>query len=61
MKVNVDLDLCEAHGECVLAAAEVFALDDDENLSWESEPDASLREKVEAAARVCPVQAISID
>ena len=60
LKVDVDMDLCQAHGECVFAAPEVFELDDDDQLHWVAEPDESLREKVQQAEKVCPVSAIRV-
>lgn len=62
MKVIVDYDLCQAHGECAAVAPEVFELDDSDNLNvLIEEPDESLREKVEQAAAVCPVMAIKVE
>lgn len=60
MRVEVDLDRCEAHGECTMAAPAVFELDDEDRLSYESEPPAGLRPQVERAVRACPVQAIRL-
>jgi ferredoxin len=60
MKVIVDLERCEYHGQCAIAAPEVFDLKDESTLVWEAQPDASLRDDVEAAVDVCPTQAISI-
>jgi len=62
LKVVVDMDVCQDHGQCVFAAPEVFALNDDGKLVvLIAEPDESLRAAVEDAADVCPVQAISIE
>jgi ferredoxin len=61
VKVRVDLARCESHGECCFAAPEVFELGDDDVLQWVEQPDESLRERCEQAARVCPVQAITIE
>lgn len=60
MRVEVDLDRCEAHGECVMVAPEVFELDDEDQLHYDPEPDGALRPKVERAVRGCPVQAIRL-
>jgi ferredoxin len=60
VKVDVDMDLCQSHGECVFAAPEVFELDDDDQLHWVAEPDESLREKVQQAEKNCPVSAIRV-
>ncbi len=61
MKVIVDLDKCQDHGQCVFAAPNVFSLNDEGHLEFVAEPDDSEREAVEDAADVCPVQAISIE
>lgn len=60
MRVHVDLDRCEANGLCVMAAPEVFDLDDASQLHYEAEPDEDLSLDVEDAARSCPVRAITI-
>lgn len=61
MKVVVDRDVCQDHGQCCFAAPAVFHLDDEGHLEYDPEPDDSLLEKVEAAADFCPVQAISYE
>jgi ferredoxin len=62
MKVVVDPDKCADHGQCVFAAPEVFQLDADGKLVYErGELDESLRDRVEEAADVCPLQAISVE
>lgn len=58
MKVTVDMTLCEDHGQCAIAAPEVFRLNDDGHLEYEGEPSGDLEEYIEEAADVCPVQAI---
>lgn len=60
MKVQVDMDLCQAHGECAFAAPDVFELGDDDVLTWVEEPDERHRPEVEQAVRGCPVQAITL-
>lgn len=69
MRVEVDLDKCQDHGQCVFAAPDVFALDDAGKLSFRAEAsgvylsgelDESLRDDVEEAADVCPLQAILV-
>lgn len=61
MKVKVDLNLCQSHGQCVIAAAEIFQFDDAQKLTWVESPDESLRDAAEEAADVCPCQAITIE
>jgi len=61
MRVVVDYSLCESNALCVDAAPEVFEMSDDDMLVVLDEvPGEELREKVKAAVRVCPKQAISI-
>lgn len=62
MKVFVDRNLCADHGQCVFAAPEVFQLDDNGKLVYEAgELDEGLRDRVEEAADVCPLQAITVE
>ena len=60
MKVTVDLTLCQDHGQCAIAAPEVFRINDDGKLEYDDSPDDSMRDYVEEAVDVCPVQAIEI-
>lgn len=60
MKIRVDMTRCETHAQCVFAAPEAFALDDDDELVYDAAPDDGLRSKIEQAAIACPVQAIFI-
>ncbi len=61
MKVVVDLAVCQDHGQCAIAAPDVFRINDDGHLEYEENPPGSLRDDVEDAADVCPVQAILIE
>ena len=61
MKVVVDMNKCQDHGQCVFAAPDVFRMDDDGRLAYVSDPDEALRDQVEQAADVCPLQAIRIE
>lgn len=61
MKVVVDPDKCADHGQCVFAAPEVFRLDENGKLLYTSDVDDSLLDRVEEAADVCPLQAITIE
>ena len=60
MKVVVDMNLCKDHGQCVFAAPEVFHLDATGRLGFVENPDDALRDAVEEAADVCPLQAITL-
>ena len=70
MRVTVDLTTCADHGQCVFSAPEIFSLDDDGKLSFRHEAtdryvsgelDESVRDDVEEAADVCPLQAILVE
>jgi ferredoxin len=62
IKVVVDLDVCQDHGQCVFAAPQVFELDEEGKLVvLQEEVDESLRANVEEAADVCPTQAITLE
>ncbi|GAA4551725.1 ferredoxin [Amycolatopsis samaneae] len=61
MKVVVDMTQCQDHGQCVFAAPEVFRLDENGRLAYVDMPGDALREQVEEAADVCPLQAIRIE
>jgi ferredoxin len=63
MKVIVDAERCELHGECLIAAPEVFEIEDDKESVTviNPEPGEKLRGKVEEAVMMCPVAAIRIE
>ncbi len=62
IKVVVDRDVCQDHGQCVFAAPQVFELDEEGTLVvLQEEVGEDLRDNVEEAADVCPVQAITIE
>ncbi|WP_331771321.1 ferredoxin (plasmid) [Embleya sp. NBC_00888] len=61
MKVVVDMDRCQDHGQCVFSAPEVFRINASGRLEFVGEPDEALRDAVEEAADVCPLQAITIE
>ena len=57
----VDYDLCESNALCMAAAPEVFEVRDDDFLYvLDENPPEALRDKVLAAVRTCPKNAISI-
>lgn len=59
MEIHVDRVLCENHGQCVIAAPEVFRLDGDQ-LEYEQTVGLDAVESVEDAADMCPVLAIEL-
>jgi len=70
MRITVDLNKCNDHGQCVFSAPAEISLDSYGKLSFRAEAtgtyvsgdlDESLRDDVEEAADVCPLQAITIE
>ena len=63
MKVIVDSGRCELHGECMMAAPDVFAIEDDKEsvTVLNDQPGEHRRSAVEEAAMMCPVAAIRIE
>ncbi len=60
MKIYVDMEKCQHYGQCTFEAPTVFALNDDGKLEYVGDVDDALADQVEAAADVCPMQAIEI-
>jgi ferredoxin len=62
MKITVDVTKCEAHGDCVVAAPNLFDLGEDDEVVrvLDADPDEALRAEAEMAVKLCPVVAISI-
>lgn len=63
MRVIVDSSRCELHGECMVAAPEVFDIRDDDEVVTvlNAEPGEHLRAAVEEAVLMCPLGAIRIE
>lgn len=59
--IEVEMDVCQDHGQCVIAAPEVFWFTDDGRLGFapvvEDADDAQIA-AIEEAADICPLQAI---
>jgi ferredoxin len=61
MKILVDYDKCQSHGECMMYAPDVFEVRDDGFLYvLQEETPAELDNDVLAAANCCPTQAITL-
>ena len=62
MRITVDTTVCEVHGDCVVAAPEVFDIGEDDEVVQvlNEEPGEELRAAVTQAAKMCPVSAIRI-
>jgi ferredoxin len=61
MRVRVDEDTCQHHGQCMIECPQVFNLVSPQELRYETHPDESLRDDVEAAADACPTMSITIE
>ncbi|MEV6865001.1 ferredoxin [Streptosporangium subroseum] len=61
MKVVVDMNVCKDHGQCMFSAPEVFQISGSGRLVYVADPDEALRDAVEEAADVCPLQAITVE
>jgi ferredoxin len=61
VKVHVDMNLCQSHGECVVVAPDVFELGEDDVLRWTEDVEESRRAAMEEAVEVCPMMAIRIE
>jgi ferredoxin len=60
MKICVDASKCQLHGQCAIAAPELFTFDAAGRLRWAEQPSPSQRAAAEAAADACPEQAITL-
>jgi ferredoxin len=59
LEVEIDRDVCMGSGNCVYEAPGVFDLGED-SVSFVVDPAASSEDRVIAAARKCPTQAITV-
>lgn len=61
MRVEVDLTMCEGHGQCNAVAPEIYDLDEGGNcLINNSEVPRDLESQAEQGALACPMLAITI-
>jgi sulfoxide reductase heme-binding subunit YedZ len=61
LRVTVNNQRCHRYGICQAEADGVFALTVDGRLRYDSRPPASEHDRVLAAARYCPMQAIYVE
>lgn len=62
IRIAADIDRCEGYANCVVAASDVYDIDDDGNvIILRSTVDDSERGKVAEAVRSCPAAAIWIE
>jgi ferredoxin len=62
MRIELDPNLCQAYGNCLLSAPEVFELTQNDLVVriLQEQPDEPLRAQVEEAVTSCPVQALTL-
>lgn len=63
ISVDVDMVACQDHGQCVIAAPEVFWFNDEGRLEYKpliEDADDDLAYRIEEAADICPLQAIML-
>jgi ferredoxin len=60
VRISVDRDVCDLHGQCVFTAPELFRFDDAGHLEYTEVVPAELVGAVRRAARVCPTAAIEL-
>jgi ferredoxin len=61
MQVDVDWALCQNHGQCAIAAPNVFSLNNNGELQFDPTHVSEHPDDVAEAADVCPTQAIFIN
>ncbi|MGH2929051.1 MAG: ferredoxin [Solirubrobacteraceae bacterium] len=63
LKVRVDPEACQGYACCLITAPTVFDMNDETGkaIVLRPEPDESLRDLVEKAARGCPAHAITVE
>jgi ferredoxin len=61
IRVDIDRNHCHRFAICEQEAPEVFRLRADGRLEYRSRPGVEHRDAVRQAARVCPMQAITIE
>ena len=62
MKIIIDWDLCQGHGNCTGEAPEVFRLDEQGNMQLlMEEAPLELAPQLDLAVRYCPTSAIRIE
>ncbi|HLR93882.1 MAG TPA: ferredoxin [Jiangellaceae bacterium] len=63
MRIDLDSTLCDAHGQCVIVAPDLFDLGDDDDVATVTNPCPAghLLGQAQAAADACPTGAITVD
>ncbi len=60
MRIVHDRERCQLHGQCTIAAPDIFRFDDGGELEVDPSPDETLRADAESAMDVCPERAITV-
>jgi ferredoxin len=62
LRIEVDLDRCAGHGQCLLAAPTVFDVDEEARqvIVLDPDPVEDLREAVQRAVSMCPTGALEV-
>jgi ferredoxin len=60
MRISVDRDVCDLHGQCVFTAPKLFRFREDGELEYEEEVRDDLVTAARRAASVCPTAAIDL-
>jgi ferredoxin len=61
MRITVDRDRCQSHGQCEYAAPEVFRINDDGDLDvLDPEPPDTQHDLVRQAVQNCPTGALTV-
>ena len=60
MRITVDREVCDLHGQCVFTAPDLFRFRDDGELEYEEQPRDDLVASARRAASVCPTGAIEL-
>jgi ferredoxin len=61
VRIKVDRDLCELHGQCAFTAPDLFHIDDDGELQHAEEVPEDWLRMAQQAAAVCPTAAITVE
>lgn len=59
-RIEIDRDRCDSHGQCEIAAPELFTLVGPKDVKYPSEITADQLDDAWAAADACPMQVIKI-
>jgi ferredoxin len=60
MRISVDTDVCDLHGQCVFVAPQLFRFEDDGELAYTVSAPPDLERQAREAVAVCPTNAITL-